>query len=46
MLTFKQKAIATLVVVLLNTTVLVLMGWFVVLTAIPSLLFLAAILGR
>jgi hypothetical protein len=46
MFTLEQKVIATVVVVGLNVTVFVLLGWFVVLTAVPSLLFLAAILTR
>lgn len=46
MLTIKGKAVATLVVVLLNVAVLLFLGWFVVLTAIPSLLFLLAILRQ
>lgn len=46
MLTIQQKAIATLVIVGLNVLVFLFMSWFVVLTAIPSFLFLLAILTR
>ena len=43
-LTLKQKVTATFVVVVLNLAVLLTLGWFVVLTAVPSLVFLVAIL--
>ena len=46
MLTIKQKAVVTAIVVGLNLLVLVLMGWFVVVSAVPSLVFLGAVLTR
>ena len=46
MTTLKGKFVATAVVLAMNAMVLLLLGWFVVLTAVPSLLFLAAVLRR
>ena len=46
MLTLRQKVVATVVVVGLNALVFAFLSWFVVLTAIPSLGLLWAILTR
>lgn len=44
--TLKEKVIVTVVVLTLNVAVLAFMGWFVVLSGIPSFLLLAAVLTR
>lgn len=46
MLSLGQKALATLVVLVMNLFVLLLMKWFVVFTLVPSLLFLGVLLRR
>lgn len=46
MLSLKEKAVATVAIVGLNLLVFIFVPWFVVLTAIPSLVLLWAVLTR
>ena len=46
MLTLRAKAVATVTIVGLNVLVFVFVPWFAVLTAIPSLVLLWAVLTR
>lgn len=46
MLTIRQKAVATVVILGMNFLVFLFVPWFVLLTAVPSLVLLWAILRR
>jgi len=46
MLTLRGKAVATVTIVGMNVLVFLFVPWFVVLTAIPSLVLLWAVLTR